>query len=193
PIIVHFSISWVATRAVWAYRIPSEALVAPRTDISEIATTATKKMAPATSASRRVNPLGLLTPGLIALNLGCSIVEQDDEADERRLDDVSDLDAIGEEHRPRRDRHLPVHVEADREGSRLRHASPRDHHGGVGTVDRQRVAIAVHPVHARRVAHDSVGRVELPEDEAPVGIHAGGPRSVRAEIVALRGALAHGL
>src|SRR5215475_12589547 len=30
PIIEYLSISWVATRAVWAYRSPREALVAPR-------------------------------------------------------------------------------------------------------------------------------------------------------------------
>src|SRR5215469_14247640 len=122
----HFSISWVATRAACAYRIPREALVAPRTEISEIATTAVKKMAPATSASRRVNPRGLRTPGLIALNLGRSIVEEDDGADDHRIGDVADRDAVREDDRPGGDRYLPVHVEADREGCRLQH--PRAGH-----------------------------------------------------------------
>src|SRR5689334_3786465 len=187
------SISWVATRAVWAYRSPREAFVAPRTAMSEIATTAMKKIAPATSDSRRVNPRALRTPGLIALNLGCSIVEENDVPNDRVVGRVGDPDAVREHDRARSHRHLPVHVEADRERIGLHHTRTGHHDEGLAPAGGQPVAVPVQAVGERRVADDVVGRVLLPEDERLVRVRTDRRAGALCpEVVALRGALADG-
>src|SRR5215813_6225670 len=131
---LQFSSSWVATRDAWAYRIPFEALFIPCTESSEIATTETKKIPPATSVSRRVNPPALRTVGLVTLYLHGSVVEEDDRSPQSLLDHVPDSQAVGPGARDDDggrvgrvvggDGRLTVDVEADGERRRLDDASP---------------------------------------------------------------------
>src|SRR5512142_1856214 len=109
-------------------------------------TTAIKKRAPATSASRRVKPARLWTPGFITLHLGRSIVEDNDVPEEPRLGQITHRDAVGEAAGCRRHRDLPVHVEPDLKRGWLDHAGPGDHHDALVAHRRKVVVGEVLPI-----------------------------------------------
>src|SRR5512132_1265384 len=138
-----------------------------------MATTATKKMAPATSASSRVNPLGSWTPGFIFLHLDRTIVEENDPSDERRLRRVADLDAVGEDNGARGHCHLAIQIEPYGEWGGLDDPCAGDHHqGGVGAPGKP-VSVRILPVVDRVVDHVGGGGVLLDEDEGLVSIRPG--------------------
>src|SRR5262245_42304848 len=124
-----------------------------------------KKIAPATSASRRVNPRRLGTPGLILLYLGRSIVEENDVADDHRVGRVGDHEAVGPSARRRIDRHLSVHVEADSEGSGLYQSASglcaRQRDERLVGAERKEVPGRVRAIDAAGVDDRGGGRVQL--------------------------------
>src|SRR5215813_6361742 len=124
--------------------MPFEALFDPWMVRSETAITAKRKIAPPTSASRRVKPRSGAVR-FIFLDLHRSIAEEDDPPIDGRLEGVADLEAI-RKYRRRIHRGHPVDVEADGDGSGLQPVGPLDHHRRAVPAGGEPVLEVVDPV-----------------------------------------------